>query len=74
LASGLFRVYTAKKAAELVYGVGAPTDMALLTADGFKEVSQPTMKELETIRSERETAILNSEQTDKLKTTLGIAD
>ena len=36
LASGLFRVYTAKKAAELVYGVGEPTDMALLTPCGFK--------------------------------------
>lgn len=74
LASALFRVYTAKKAAELVYGVGEPTDMAILTPYGFNEVAQDTIQTLESIRTERETAILTNDQTSKLKSLLGVAE
>ena len=73
VASGLFRVYTAKRAAELVYGVGEPTDMALLTPCGFTEIEQSTMDELEAIRNERENAVLTGDQSNRLKLSLGIA-
>lgn len=72
LASALFRVYTAKKAAELVYGVGEPTDMAFLTPDGFQEVSRQTMDALAGIHSERQTTILNADQTTRLRASLGV--
>jgi ATP-dependent protease HslVU (ClpYQ) peptidase subunit len=74
LTVALFKVYSAKKAAELVYGVGEPTDMAILTQYGFKSVSDATLRQLESIRSDRESIILSRNHTSLLKASLGVAD
>lgn len=74
LTVALFKVYAAKKAAELVYGVGEPTDMAVLTPYGFKSVSDETLNQLEIIRSERELLILSGARTSGLKASLGVAE
>jgi hypothetical protein len=72
VSEAMFQVYSAKKAAEMVYGVGEPTDMAVLTRDRIIDVSSETIGLLEQLRIERSKYILTEQQSNNVRTSLGI--
>jgi hypothetical protein len=72
ISEALFQVYSAKKAAEMVYGVGEPTDMAVLTKGRVIDVSPETIGLLEKLRRERSKYLLTPEQSEGLRESLGL--
>jgi len=72
VSEALFQVYSSKKAAELVYGVGEPTDMAVLTEKGTVKVSNDTLGLLEKFRQEKSKFMVTEEQSLTLKQSLGL--
>lgn len=74
VSEALFQVYSAKKAAEIVYGVGEPTEMAVLTADGIRKASNETLKLLEKFRQEKSKFMVTEEQSISLKNSIGGLD
>ncbi len=71
VSEALFQVYSAKKAAELVYGVGEPTDMAVLTEHGIVDVQSETVALLEEFRQQKSQFMLTSEQSNRLRESVG---
>ena len=67
MSQSLFQVYAAKKAAEIVYGVGEPTNMAVLTGPGVRDVPERAMDVLEHIRSSRRQFLLTDDESNELK-------
>lgn len=74
VSEALFQVYSAKKATEIVYGVGEPTEMAVLTADGIRKASDETLMLLEEFRKEKSKFMVTEEQSLRLKDSIGGLD
>jgi ATP-dependent protease HslVU (ClpYQ) peptidase subunit len=72
ISEALFQVYSAKRAAELVYGVGEPTDMAILASDGIREVSEATLKLLEKYRKQKPRYLIKDSESKAIRESLGI--
>jgi hypothetical protein len=68
----LYQVYAAKKATEIVYGVGEPTNMAIMTETGFRDVPDHTMQVLENIRTTRKQFLLTEEESNELTRSLAL--
>jgi hypothetical protein len=66
LTDALFQVYSAKKAAEIVYGVGQQTDMAIVTRGGVKYIPVDTMTLLEEFRQQRSKFLVSDDQNSRL--------
>jgi hypothetical protein len=69
-AESMFHVYSAKRAAEIVYGVGRPTDMGVLRDGAFHPVSAATLEMLEDLRNKKR-VVLDDEQAETLTQSLG---
>ena len=63
----LFQVYSATKATEIVYGVGEPTKMAVLTKNGISDVSSQTISLIERFRMKRSRYLLTAAESKELK-------
>jgi 20S proteasome alpha/beta subunit len=74
LTDATFQVYSAKKAAEMVYGVGEQTDMAVVTHHGVTEVPAETMSLLEEFRLQRSKFLVSEDQSKMLLSSMNIAD
>jgi hypothetical protein len=70
LSQTLYQVYLAKKASEMVYGVGEPTDMAIMTERGYQDVPEETIQVLEQIRKSRKQALLKDDETQDITRSL----
>jgi hypothetical protein len=72
ISEALFQVYSAKKAAEIVYGVGEPTDMAVLTKGQVIDVSSDTIAMLEKVRLKRTKFLLSDRDSEALAKLIGV--
>jgi 20S proteasome alpha/beta subunit len=70
MSESLYQVYVAKKAAEIVYGVGEPTNMAIMTERGIDDVPEHAMHLLEQIRTSRKQYVLTDQESNELTQSL----
>jgi ATP-dependent protease HslVU (ClpYQ) peptidase subunit len=73
ISEALFQVYSAKRAAEIVYGVGQSTDMGILFDGGFHQVTSETIDLLEQNRARRDQFVLDNTHDTALKKSLNLS-